>query len=80
MLDGRGVIGEGGRVVGGDQPASEDRDVGEEVGEVRQLARQCIQRRGAPTDVAAAVTFLAGEDAGFITGQTIHVDGGWVLG
>ncbi|MFI1649776.1 SDR family NAD(P)-dependent oxidoreductase [Streptomyces avidinii] len=47
---------------------------------VRQLARQCIQRRGAPTDVAAAVTFLAGEDAGFITGQTIHVDGGWVLG
>ena len=46
---------------------------------IRQLARQCIKRRGAPTDVAAAVAFLAGEDAGFITGQTLHVDGGWVL-
>ncbi|WP_055534683.1 SDR family NAD(P)-dependent oxidoreductase [Streptomyces graminilatus] len=47
---------------------------------VRQLARQCIQRRGTPYDVAAAVAFLASEQAGFITGQTLRVDGGWVLG
>ncbi|MFJ6898092.1 SDR family NAD(P)-dependent oxidoreductase [Streptomyces hokutonensis] len=46
----------------------------------RQLARQCIQRRGHPDDVAAAVSFLASEDAGFITGQTLRIDGGWVLG
>lgn len=46
----------------------------------RQLARQCIQRRGQPSDVAAAVAFLATPDAGFITGQTLRVDGGWVLG
>lgn len=46
----------------------------------RQLSRQCIQRRGHPDDVAAAVSFLASDNAGFITGQTLRVDGGWVLG
>ncbi|MFJ4909057.1 SDR family NAD(P)-dependent oxidoreductase [Streptomyces sp. NPDC093249] len=47
---------------------------------VRQLARQCVQRRGRPDDIAAAVAFLATDDAGFITGQTLRVDGGWILG
>lgn len=46
----------------------------------RQLARQCVQRRGRPDDVAAAVAFLATEDAGFISGHTLRVDGGWILG
>ncbi len=46
---------------------------------VRQLNRQCIQRRGKPADVAAAVAFLASREAGFITGQTVTVDGGWHL-
>ncbi|MFI2287553.1 SDR family NAD(P)-dependent oxidoreductase [Streptomyces niveus] len=46
----------------------------------RQLARQCVQRRGRPEDVVAAVAFLATEDAGFIAGQTLRVDGGWILG
>ncbi|MFB7850527.1 MULTISPECIES: SDR family NAD(P)-dependent oxidoreductase [unclassified Streptomyces] len=46
----------------------------------RQLARQCVQRRGRPDDVAAAVSFLATNDADFITGQTLRVDGGWILG
>ncbi|WP_329131317.1 SDR family oxidoreductase [Streptomyces sp. NBC_01476] len=46
----------------------------------RQLGRQCVQRRGRPDDIAAAVAFLATDDAGFITGQTLRVDGGWILG
>lgn len=44
-----------------------------------QLARQCIPRRGRPDDVAAAALFLATSAAAFITGQTLHVDGGWIL-
>ncbi len=35
-----------------------------------------LGRVGTPADVANAVVFLAGESSGFITGQTIWVDGG----
>ena len=34
-------------------------------------------RFGTPDDVAKTVVFLAGDDSGYITGQTISVDGGW---
>ncbi len=33
-------------------------------------------RLGAPDDIAAAVTFLASREAGYITGETLHVNGG----
>lgn len=36
-------------------------------------------RIGAPSDVARAVLFLASEDAGYITGSVIYVDGGLSL-
>lgn len=38
-----------------------------------------VGRLGEPGDVAGAVAFLASEDAGYITGQTITVDGGLAL-
>ena len=35
-----------------------------------------MKRTGLPEDIAAAVAFLAGEDAGYITGTVLKVDGG----
>ena len=37
-----------------------------------------VQRLGRPEEVAAAVAFLASDDAAYITGQTLRVDGGLV--
>ncbi len=38
-----------------------------------------LQRLGAPQDIAAAVLFLASAHGGYITGQTIHVNGGMYM-
>ena len=35
-----------------------------------------LQRQGKPEEIASTVTFLCTDDGGFITGQTIHVNGG----
>lgn len=43
------------------------------------LDHQAVKRRGDPADIAAALTFLASDEAGFITGQTLNVDGGWIM-
>jgi 3-oxoacyl-[acyl-carrier protein] reductase len=43
------------------------------------LERQSLKRRGSPEDIAGAVVFLASDAASFITGQTLLVDGGWVM-
>ena len=47
-------------------------------GEIRNayLASVPAGRMGTPGDIAHAVSFLASDDAGFITGQRIVVDGG----
>jgi len=41
---------------------------------------QPIQRTGRPEDIAAAVAFLASDDAAFVTGTHILVDGGLTIG
>ena len=38
-----------------------------------------VKRAGTPEDVAAACEFLCSDDASFITGQQIGVNGGWYL-
>lgn len=42
------------------------------------IAQQPIKRIGQPDDVAAAATFLASDEAAFITAAELVVDGGWI--
>lgn len=44
------------------------------------LATISMQRFGQTAEIAGVVAFLAGEDASYITGQTIHVNGGMNMG
>ncbi len=44
------------------------------------LAQIPAGRYGKPEDVAAAVKFLASDEAGYITGQVLHVNGGMFMG
>lgn len=50
-----------------------------EAAKTAALAAIPMGRMGAPEDVAKAVAFLAGEDAAYITGQVLAVDGGMAM-
>jgi 3-oxoacyl-[acyl-carrier protein] reductase len=54
------------------------RRVGMEPEEFRKVAaeRAPVRRVGRPEDIAAAAAFLCSDEASFITGQTLYVDGG----
>jgi NAD(P)-dependent dehydrogenase (short-subunit alcohol dehydrogenase family) len=43
------------------------------------LERQSLKFRGTPQDVAEAVLFLLSDRSRFVTGQNLHVNGGWVM-
>jgi 3-oxoacyl-[acyl-carrier protein] reductase len=43
------------------------------------LSRVPAGRLGDSKDVAAAVVYLASEEAGYVTGQTLHVNGGMAM-
>ena len=64
-------------------PGFIDTDMTRELGSgqrARLLDRIPLGRLGAPGDVAAAVAFLASPGAGYITGETLHVNGGMYMG
>lgn len=46
---------------------------------VATLANVPAGRLGEPKDIAKAVAFLASDDAGYITGSTLHVNGGMYM-
>jgi NAD(P)-dependent dehydrogenase (short-subunit alcohol dehydrogenase family) len=44
------------------------------------IAKIPAGRQGRPEDVAGAVLFLCSDEASYITGANIPVDGGWTIG
>jgi NAD(P)-dependent dehydrogenase (short-subunit alcohol dehydrogenase family) len=53
--------------------------LGDPVTRERALSRHPLGRLGTAEDVARAVLFLCGDDAAFITGQSLNVSGGVVI-
>jgi 3-oxoacyl-[acyl-carrier protein] reductase len=43
------------------------------------LSQIPLARFGDPAEIAAAVGFLCSENAGYITGETLHVNGGMYM-
>jgi NAD(P)-dependent dehydrogenase (short-subunit alcohol dehydrogenase family) len=41
------------------------------------LAQISLGRAGAPREIGQVVAFLSSDDAGYLTGQSVYVDGGW---
>ena len=64
-------------------PGFIDTDMTKDLGEVARtalLAQVPVGRLGAPADIASAVAFLASPEASYITGETLHVNGGMHMG
>ncbi|MBQ1044773.1 MULTISPECIES: SDR family NAD(P)-dependent oxidoreductase [unclassified Micromonospora] len=49
-------------------------------GHAKRVAATLVGRAGVPDDIAAAVSYLVGPSAGYVTGQVLGVNGGSVLG
>jgi 3-oxoacyl-[acyl-carrier protein] reductase len=56
------------------------RDPSRQLPHHHSVSRTLTGRLGTPDDIAATVRFLAGPQARYITGQTLHVNGGLYLG
>jgi 3-oxoacyl-[acyl-carrier protein] reductase len=55
------------------------RELGDDEAVTQMTAAIPLRRLGTPEEIAYAMLFLASEQAGFITGQTIVVDGGALI-
>lgn len=63
----------------GDIDTDASRDLGGPTADERPWQRRTpLGRRGHPEDVAAAVAFACSDDASFVTGASLVVDGGWL--
>jgi NAD(P)-dependent dehydrogenase (short-subunit alcohol dehydrogenase family) len=62
-------------ILGGDAPVM--RGVGGDEAAIKAVTP--MGRRGTVEEIAATARFLAGEDAGYITGHTLVIDGGWTV-
>jgi len=76
-------IGSRGITVNAVAPGFIDTDMTRELGEEQTealLAKIPLSRYGKPEEIAAVVGFLASDQAGYITGETVHVNGGMYMG
>ena len=62
---------------------NDDDNVGSVLDTEEKLARASakipIGRLGTPEDMVGPVLFLCSDEAGYVTGHTLVVDGGWLL-
>ena len=74
-------LGPRGITVNNVQPGPIDTDMNPAEGDFAESLKQvmALGRYGHTTDVAALVSFLAGPEAGFITGANLNVDGGFTV-
>lgn len=53
-------------------------NLGDEI-KAKVIQGMALRRLGNPEDIAAAVAYLTADDAGFVTGQVLCVDGGLTM-
>lgn len=63
-------------VTPGAVPTPGARSIVDEAGYAKRRQQTPLGRLGEESEIAAAIAFLLGSDAGFITGEILHVDGG----
>lgn len=76
-------IGSRGITVNAVAPGFIDTDMTRDLGEEQTaalLSKIPLGRYGQPEEIAAVVAFLASDQAGYITGETVHVNGGMYMG
>ena len=72
-------VGRKGILVNAVAPGVIESDMTKDLPQEQVLPMIPLRRYGTPAEVAAAVSFLAGPDAAYITGQVLAVNGGLVI-